>query len=147
MIHKNQSNKKEIDALVLQHFSMRLSSMNHLLVHVLDLLLICSYCDFFSLYSQIFKRLCRFLEKKITGICNILIKMLNEACYNFFLFSFLPIFPLDKNCVFTLEIFIAKLKKCNILTKHFYTDSIKCNNCFATLQLSCSKGYVCIYVM
>lgn len=71
--------------------------------------------------------------------------MLNEACYNFFLFSFLPIFPLDKNCVFTLEIFIAKLKKCNILTKHFYTDSIKCNNCFATLQLSCSKGYVCIY--
>lgn len=73
--------------------------------------------------------------------------MLNEACYNFFLFSFLPIFPLDKNCVFILEIFIAKLKKCNILIKHFYTDSIKCNNCFATLQLSCSKGYVCIYVM
>lgn len=59
------------------------------------------------------------MEKKITGICNILIKMLNEACYNFFLFSFLPIFPLDKNCVFTLEIFIAKLKNAIFLQNIF----------------------------
>lgn len=65
LIHKNQSNKKEIDALVLQHFSMRLSSMNHLLVHVLDLLLICSYCDFFLCIHKFLKDCVDFWRKKL----------------------------------------------------------------------------------
>lgn len=59
----------------------------------------------------------------------------------------LSIFPLNKNCVFTLEIFIAKLKKkvAIFLQNIFYTDSIKCNICFATLQLSC-LGNMYVYM-